>query len=143
MPDFWPALVFGGLLILIALGWSFWLWRSPMRDDHDTEADTILSRQSRRRYQVNALLAMTGVLIILLDAWQEVRVRPMLFVAMVAVILFLCAWMMLLAFADLHTTRLRHRVSAARLLAQKRQLERELEEIRAQAERPYPPPEWN
>jgi hypothetical protein len=143
VPDFWPALVFGGLLIVIALGWSFWLWRSAMGDESEAAINEIIRRQRRRRYQVNGLLAMIGVLIILVDAWPEVRLRPMLFVALVGVILFLCAWMSLLAIADFHATRLRYRVSAARLLAQKRQLERELEDIRAEVQRPYPPPEWN
>lgn len=141
MPDFWPALLFGGLLILIAVAWSAWLLRSPI-DAQDPDA-TVLRRQTRRRFQVNGLLAMAGVLIILVDAWPAVRQRPLLFVAMVGVILFLCAWMSLLAYADLLATRRQYRVSAARLMAQKRQLERDLEEIRAQAERPYPPPEWN
>lgn len=142
MPDFWPSLVFGGALILVALGWSWWLARTSAGDAADPDAQ-LLRRQRRRRMQVNGLLGMTGVLIILVDAWPAVRQRPLLFFAMVAVVLFLCAWMSLLALADLYTTRLRHRVSAARLLAQKRQLERELEDIRAEAQRPYPPPEWN
>lgn len=142
MPDFWPALVFGGALILVAVGWSWWLARTSAAEDSDPDAK-LLHRQRRRRFQVNGLLGMSGVLIILVDAWPAVRQRPLLFFAMVAVVLFLCAWMSLLAVADLYATRLRHRVSAARLLAQKRQLERELEEIRAEAQRPYPPPEWN
>ncbi len=142
MPDFWPALVFGGVLIVIALGWSVWLVRTAGPVEHDPDA-AVIRRQRRRRLQVNALLAMTGVLIILVDAWPAVRQRPVLFVALVGVILFLCAWMSLLAFADMLSTRMQHRVAAARLLAQKRQLESELEELRAQAERPYPPPEWN
>jgi len=142
VPDYWPALVFGGALILIALGWSWWQLRTSVAELSDPDIQ-LLYRQRRRRLQVNGLLGMTGVLIILVDAWPEVRQRPLLFFAMVVVILFLCAWMSLLAVSDMYATRMRHRVSAARLLAQKRQLERELEEIRAEAQRPYPPPEWN
>ncbi|HET6425392.1 MAG TPA: hypothetical protein VFG20_17015, partial [Planctomycetaceae bacterium] len=83
MPDFWPALVFGGFLILIAVAWSVWLMRSPV-DAQDPDA-AVLRRQTRRRFQVNGLLAMAGVLIILVDAWPAVRQRPLLFVAMVGV----------------------------------------------------------
>jgi thiol:disulfide interchange protein len=142
VPDFWPALVFGGLLILIAMAWSAWLIGPGAIPASDPDF-IALRRQSRRRLQVNGLLAMAGVLIILVDAWPAVRQRPLLFVVMVGVILFLCAWMSLLALADMYSTRRHHRVTAARLRAQQRQLEQELEEIRAQAQRPYPPPEWN
>ncbi|MDP1799243.1 MAG: hypothetical protein Q8K78_17240 [Planctomycetaceae bacterium] len=142
MPDFWPALVFGGLLIVVALACSVWIGRVPALPESDPTGPIVV-RQRRRRLQVNGLLAMTGVMIILIDAWPEVRVRPMLFVALVAVILFLTAWMTLLAVADWLSTQQQLRVTAARLKAQRRQLERELEEVRAAAEKPYPPPEWN
>lgn len=142
MPDFWPAIVFGGLLIVFASACSVWIRRLPVLPESDPTGPIVV-RQRRRRLQVNALLAMTGVMIILVDAWPEVRLRPLLFVALVAVILFLTAWMTLLAVADWISTRQQLRVTAARLMAQRRQLERELEEVRAAAERPYPPPEWN
>lgn len=144
MPDFWPALVFGGLLILVAIGWTVWIRMQPIPPESDPTS-VLVTRQRRRRLQVNGLLAMTGVMIVLLDAWPEVRRSPVLFVTLVAVILFLTAWMTLLAISDWLSTRQQLRVTAARLMAQRRQLERELEEVRAAAaaERPYPPPEWN
>ncbi len=142
MPDFWPALVFGGLLLATALVSSVWIWRQPVPATNDPIGPISL-RQRRRRLQVNGLLAMTGTMIVLIDACPEVRLRPLLFVALVAVILFLTAWMTLLAVADWITTRRQLRMTAARLMAQRKQLERELEEIQAAAERPYPPPEWN
>lgn len=142
MPDFWPALVFGGLLIAFAIACTIWIWRLPALPESDPTGPIVV-RQRRRRLQVNGLLAMTGVMIVLVDAWPEVRQRPMLFVALVAVILFLTAWMTLLAIADWISTRQQLRMTAARLVAQRKQLERELEELRIAAERPYPPPEWN
>lgn len=142
MPDFWPALVFGGILILVATVCSIWIGSLPVLPESDPTGPLVV-RQRRRRLQVNGLLAMTGAMIILLDVWPEVRVRPTLFVSLVAIILLLTAWMALLAVADWISTRQQLRVTAARLMAQRKQLERELEEVRAAAERPYPPPEWN
>jgi nicotinamide riboside transporter PnuC len=148
VPDFWPALLFGSLLVVLAAGLAWFQWQHR-RPEHEAETDDwsrrFAERRLRRRLQVSGLLGMIGALVILVDAWPAVRRQPLTFFVLVSLILLLTTWIALLAAADWLATQQANRRSLRQLDLTRQHLEQQLEAVRqAAAEgRPYPPPEWN
>lgn len=130
MADSLPALVFGGLLLLLGGGSAWYLRRQPLPPVSEPDAREFALHQRRRRYQVSGLLALIGVLIPLGDTLPLFRQSPVAFVIFWVAILFLAGWVMLLAVADFATSRLHHGRAQQRLDQQRQRLEAELTRLK-------------
>ncbi len=131
MMDSLPALIFGGLLILVA-GVSVW-YQQRLRvlpADADDLARLHAERQYRRRLQVAAMLATVGILIPLGDNLPFFRQAPVAFVMYWAAVLMLTGWIALLAIADLASTRAYHGRATRSLQRQREELEDQLARFR-------------
>ncbi len=132
MGDSVPALVFGGVLILMGGGsaWHQWRYRQPPDDGDDLTRQHAI-RKLRRRLQVSAMLVLVGILIPLGDMLPFFRREPVAFVIFWLGVLLLAGWIGLLAFADMASTKAHLSRAQRRLAQQKLQLEAELAEYRA------------
>lgn len=128
-----PAVSLGSVLILLACGmlWSHArAWRLQQADLEADEADQAYYRNRyRRRTQTSAFLALVGFLIAIGDVviWQFGPLASTIFWLMV--IVFVC-WIAMLALGDLTAVRTHSQSAMARHEAQRRALERELDEYR-------------
>ena len=132
MADSIPALVAGGLLILLALG-SVWYLRQRHQSatEPDEQTRDFAERQYRRRLQVAGMLALIGILIPLGDSLPLFRQAPIAFFFYWMAVLFLTAWMVLLAVADMASARAHFGSTGRKLQQQERELEAEIRRIRA------------
>lgn len=132
MADSVPALVAGGLLILLALG-SVWFLRQRYQSvvEPDEQAQAFAARQYRRRLQVAGMLGLIGILIPLGDALPLFRQAPVAFFFYWMAVLLLTAWMVLLALADMASARAHFGSTGRKLQQQQRELEAEIRRIRA------------
>lgn len=132
-----PALVFGGLLVVVAIVLAVFVWRArrdlePILEDDDG-ARLHADRQFRRRMQVSFMLAAVGFLIPLGDQLDKLfRQRPLLFIAWVGSVLLLVAWMVLMALGDWLSTVTYSVIANARLRHERRALEGEIRRYHAQ-----------
>lgn len=127
-----PALVAGGLLVVVgaAIGWFQWKHRQP--DPTEDELTQLhAARQLRRRLQVSALMVLVGILIPLGDLLPTFRKSPVAFALFWVAILVVLFWIILLALADLASARTYHYRASLRIRQERRELERELERYRA------------
>jgi hypothetical protein len=131
-----PALIFGGVLVIIAIVMAVMVWRvrrsldSIVADDPDAELHA--NRQLRRRWQVSVMLAAVGILIPLGDQLDQLfKQRPILFLAWVSCVLILVLWMVLMALGDWMSTIAYSAVARARLRFERRTLEDEIRRYHA------------
>lgn len=134
--DTLPALVVGGVLILLGV---FFMWthvRSWRRTQHEPELQARDEQhyrvQFRRRMQTSGMIVLIGILIPLGDALIPWRKAPTLFFFYWGGILVMAVWVMLQALGDMFSTREYSRGSMEQLRQQQAELERELEEFRRQ-----------
>lgn len=127
MGDALPALVFGGILILLAAG-SAWRYRRPVERNQlsDELAFRHARRQRRLRLQISAMVGLVGVLIPLGDQLPWFRRAPVAFVLFWGAILLLVAWIVLLGLADMAATRMYFNRADHELSRGRRRLEEEL-----------------
>lgn len=131
-----PALIFGGLLVIIAVVMGVVVWRIRRSLDsivaNDPDALAHADRQLRRRLQVSLMLFIVGVLIPLGDQLDQVfRQRPMLFLTWVSCVLILVMWMVLMALGDWMSTVAYSALARARLRFERRTLEDEIRRYHA------------
>lgn len=128
-----PAVMLGGGLIILACGMMFShnrAWRRQQQDlnEDDVERGHYLARY-RRRMQTSAFLAVVGFLIGLGDIviW---RFGPFASAVFWLMIIVFAGWIGLLALGDMTAVRTHSQIEMAKHEAQRRALERELEELR-------------
>lgn len=136
--DILPELVFGGLVIAVAVGLAWHQWRSWRRHRGelagDPAAERQLWRQLRRRLQVSVLLAVIGVMLPI-GVWQPLfQKRLLLFLAYWLVVFLTICWVVLLALGDLLATAVHSQFAGRQLQRERRQLEDELERYRQEHE---------
>jgi hypothetical protein len=132
-----PALIFGGLLLALAIGMGVYVWRARRALDQlvesDPQARQHADRQFRRRMQVSVMLGTVGILIPLGDQLENVFVkRPVLFLAWVSCVLLLVVWMILMALGDWLSTVTYSAIARSRLRYERRELEEEIRRYHAQ-----------
>ncbi|WP_166820258.1 hypothetical protein [Thalassoroseus pseudoceratinae] len=135
MNDSLVAITAGVGLVLVGLSflrWNIREWReaknSPLHDDHDREH---YYKRFRRRVQTTSLLILVGVLIPVGD-WLIIRGKnPLVATVYWCVVLLLIVWIVLLAFADMVATRMYSRVELSKIQQKKRELERQLTQIKS------------
>jgi hypothetical protein len=126
-----PALVAGGLMIVVGLGIAWFQWRHRQPDASEDELTQLhAARQLRRRLQVSGLMVLVGILIPLGDLLPTFRRSPVAFALFWAAILLVLFWIMLLAAADFVSARSYHNLANLRMRQQRRELERELDRLR-------------
>ena len=121
---------------LIVVGLSFLRWNvrewqaaknSDLHDDHDRQH---YYKRFRRRVQTSSLLIFVGVLIPIGDWLIERGKNPLVATIFWSVVLLLVLWIMLLAFADMVSTRSYSRVELSKIQQKKRELERQLTQMK-------------
>ncbi len=131
-----PALIFGGLLISIAIGLVCYVWSVRRALEpviaNDEGATLHANRQFRRRMQVSGMLAMIGVLIPLGDQMDQLfALRPLLFLLWVVFVFALVVWMVLMALGDWLSTLTYSEIAKARLRFERRSLEDDIRRYHA------------
>jgi hypothetical protein len=132
-----PALIFGGLLLSIAIAMGVYVWRARRALDrlveNDPQARQHADRQFRRRMQISVMLGIVGILIPLGDQLEDVFVkRHLLFWAWISCVLLLVVWMILMALGDWLSTVTYSAVARSRLRYERRELEEEIRRYHAQ-----------
>lgn len=135
-----PGLIVAALLVSVGILLTLWHWRGWKRIEHDPELGTEAHwSQVRRRIQVALLISLVGVLLCLGDAVLPIlqRVGSMSEVRMAAwwtadmiLLLFVAAWIALLAIGDMAVSASRARVEQLRIKQQQRELHVEIERYR-------------
>ncbi len=128
------AIVAGVGLVVVGLSflrWNVREWQeaknSSHHDDHDRQH---YYNRFRRRVQTTSLLILVGVLIPVGD-WLIVRGKnPLIATIYWCVVLLLVVWILLLAVADMISTRTYSRVELSKIQQKKRELERQLTHLR-------------
>ncbi len=131
-----PALRFGALLIVVAIGLGIFVWRARRAlqpiVENDADARLHADRQFRRRIQVSIMLAAVGILIPLGDQLDKVFLqRPLLFLAWVICVFILVLWMVLMALGDWLSTVAYSSITRARLRHERTELEAEIRRYHA------------
>ena len=144
MLDFVIPLVAGGIVVLtgaVMLWTHARAWRRH-RDDADLDATERehYRRQHSRRVQTSTLVCIIGVLLCFAHekmGWELLgRNSVIAYAAYIIVLLMLTLWTVLLALGDFASSRVHHAGAAARLLRERQELERLLEEQRRKAGKP-------
>jgi hypothetical protein len=131
-----PALIFGGLMVVVAIVMGGFVWRArrllePMLENDDV-ARLHANRQFRRRMQVSIMLAAVGILIPLGDQLDKVFLkRPLLFFVWVSCVFVLVLWMVLMALGDWLSTISYSAIAKAQLRYERRELEEEIRRYHA------------
>jgi hypothetical protein len=142
--DFVIPLVAGGIVVFtgaVMLWTHVRAWRRH-RDDADLESTERehYRRQYSRRVQTSTLVCITGVMLCFAHekmGWEWLgKSSVMAYGAYIIVLLMLTLWTVLLALGDFASSRLHHAGAAARLLRERQELERLLEEQRRKAGKP-------
>ncbi len=132
----WIYSAIGGGVLLVS---GLCMMRAHHRRWQERQTDPELSdndrwhfrHQYRRRMQASGMFVVLGLLIPLVDFDPLFRRHPLLWTALVIVILALTLWLAVLAVGDLLSTSAHSRVALGRIREQQRQLERQVSEIRA------------
>lgn len=145
MGDRLPFLVFGACLVgggLAALVWHVKSWRRHREDPETNRADlAYYRRQFSRRIQATGLIVFIGILLPIgdLPMWKD---YPGGWAYFWMGVLGLTAWLMLLGFSDLLSTRIHSRNAIQRLNSlreKQRELEREIARIKSKTPNGRPP----
>ncbi len=131
-----PALIFGGLLIALAVMMGVFVWRARISLDPAVESDEKsrlhADRQFRRRLQVSLMLGAVGLLIPLGDQLDRIFVqRPLLFFVWVGCVFVLVLWMVLMALGDWLSTVAYSAVARAHLRHERSELEEQIRRYHA------------
>ena len=131
-----PALICGGVLLVIAALMAFFVWRSRHTLDPALENDDVsrlhADRQFRRRMQVSGLLAVVGFLIPFGDQCEPLmKWRPALFFLWILVVFILVLWMVVMALGDWVSTMAYSAVARSKLRHQRTELEEEIRRYHA------------
>ena len=129
----------GGGALLIGAG--LLLLRSHRRTWEQRQSDPELSDNDRwhyrhqycRRTQASGIFIVLGLLIPLADFDPLFRQHPLLWTALVCLILVLTLWLGVLAAGDLISTRAYSRRALGRIRESQRQLEHQVAELRARS----------
>ena len=133
-----PALIFGFVLVLVAIGLAISVWRNRRALDSIVESDELAelhaNRQFRRRMQVSVMLGIIGLLIALGDQLDQLfSQRPLYFLFWVGSIILLTLWMVLMALGDWLSTMTYSEIAKARLRFERRELEAQIRHYHASA----------
>jgi signal transduction histidine kinase len=136
--DEWlPAVVVGGFLVLLG-GWFLKLhvstWRRHLADSTlDANERAYLRRQFLRRMQASGLIVLIGILLPVGDQ----LLRPERGISALGATLYwltvlgLTCWVLLLAMADMVSTRAHSRAALSRIQQKQRELQAEADRLRA------------
>ncbi len=131
--DLVMEVVGGGLIVLAVL--TIWAhlrgWRGEREDASlDPVEFHYLRRRVRRRIQTSVLMASLGALValhpVVIPAPKD---APRLFAVWWIAALLIAGWIILMALADMLSTRAHSQVTLSRLQLKQRQLHRELESL--------------
>lgn len=131
-----PSLIFGSVLIVVAVVFAGFVWRSRRALDSIVESDDLAqlhaNRQFRRRMQVSVMLGIIGLLIALGDQLDQLFAkRPLYFLMWVASVILLTFWMVLMALGDWLSTMTYSEIAKARLRFERRELESQIRQYHA------------
>lgn len=131
-----PSLIFGGLLLMVALGMGLLVWRSRAGLDSFLENDPITrrhaDRQFRRRIQVSVMLGLIGLLIIVGDQMDQfLGKHPGWFVVWVIALMALVIWAILMALGDWLSTFAYSAIARSNLRHERTELEEEIRRYHA------------
>ena len=131
-----PALIFGAVLVVMAIVLAGFVWRTRAALDSVVELDEVArlhaDRQFRRRMQVSVMLFIIGILIPLGDQLDQVFVnRPWLFLLWVGVVIVLAFWMVLMALGDWLSTMTYSEIAKAQLRYERREIEDQIRRYHA------------
>ncbi len=131
-----PALIFGAVLIVIAVVMAFFVWRARREldaiIDGDEGAKLHANRQFRRRMQVSFMLAFVGAMIATGDQLDKFfGQRPAMFLVWVGAIMILTLWMVLMALGDWLSTITYSEIAKAKLRFERRVLEEQIRRYHA------------
>ena len=135
-----PGLFVAALLVSFGLFLTVWQWRGWKRIENDLEEGTEFRwSQVRRRIQVALMIGLVGVLLCLGDTVLPIMQRAgsmtkermaVWWTVDVILLLFVAAWIALLAIGDMAVTASRARVEQLRIKQQQRELAVEIERYR-------------
>ena len=131
-----PALIFGGVLLVIATIMSGFVWRARKSLDpvleNDNNSRLHADRQFRRRMQISIMLGIVGILIPLGDQAEKLfKVRPALFFLWLGCVFVLVIWMVLMALGDWLSTFAYSAIARSQLRHQRSELEAEIRRYHA------------
>jgi len=131
-----PALIFGSVLLVLAIISAVAASRTRKSLDPASEADDSArlhaNRQYRRRLQVSAMLGIVGILIPLGDQMDKFFLaRPGLFLVWLCSIFVLVIWMVLMALGDWLSTFAYSAIERSHLRHQRSELEEEIRRYHA------------
>jgi hypothetical protein len=133
--EFFVAAATGGILVLVGglfLRWNVREWRAAKQDGGLSDRDRLhYHRRFRRRAQTSTMLILLGVMLPLtmwvLDSDANPGVKTAVFLALV----LLTGWLILLALADMASTRAHSRSALTEIRARQRELERRIAELKS------------
>ena len=131
-----PALIFGGILLIVAIVMGVLIWRARNSLDpavaNDDGSRLHADRQFRRRIQVAIMLGMVGILIPLGDQLDQLFVkRPVFFFVWVLCLFALVIWMVLIALGDWLSTFAYSGIVRSHLMHERNELEQEIRRYHA------------
>ena len=131
-----PALIFGAVLIVVAIVMGVFVWRARREldpvIDGDDGAKLHADRQLRRRMQVSFMLAVVGAMIATGDQLDKFfGQRPVMFLVWVGAIIILAFWMVLMALGDWLSTITYSEIAKAKLRFERRVLEEQIRRYHA------------
>ena len=131
-----PALIFGAVLIVVAIVMGGFVWRARRELDPVIEGDDgarlHADRQFRRRIQVSVMLATIGIMIAGGDQLDKFfGQRPLMFLVWVGAVIALTLWMVLMALGDWLSTITYSEIAKAKLRFERRELEEQIRRYHA------------
>ena len=131
-----PALIFGAVLIVVAIAMGVFVWRARRELDSvidgDDGAKLHANRQFRRRMQVSFMLAVVGAMVATGDQLEKFfGQRPVMFFIWVGAIITLAFWMVLMALGDWLSTITYSEIAKAKLRFERRVLEEQVRRYHA------------
>jgi hypothetical protein len=131
-----PALIFGGVLLVVACIMGILVWRTRRSLEavleNDENSRLHADRQFRRRMQVSVMLGLIGILIPVGDQLDKVFVaRPALFFVWVGIVFVLTIWMVLMALGDWLSTVAYSAIERSHLRHQRTALEEDIRRYHA------------
>ena len=129
-----PELVFGSLVVVVAIAMAIhqWrVWRTAQDDcEDDSQAEWLAFRRFRRRLQISILLGLVGAALPV-GVWRPLFVgHPFVFIGFWFTVLLMIVWIVLLALSDLLSTSMQAHAIHSHLERERRSLEEELERYR-------------
>ena len=131
-----PALIFGAVLVVVAIVMGVFVWRARREldpvIDGDAGARLHADRQFRRRMQVSFMLAVIGAMIAIGDQLDKFfGQRPVMFLVWVGAVIILAFWMVLMALGDWLSTITYSEIAKAKLRFERRHLEEQIRHYHA------------